>query len=392
MRITIKDSDINKYKKKNPLIMQGDISGRRNFNEGEIVDLVDTRKRFIARGYIGTQNKGNGWVLSYNKNEKIDFEFFRKKIRSAIKYREDLYKDESTNAFRIFNGEGDGIGGLTIDFYDGYYVINFYSEGIYKFRDLIINSLKERSDLKAIYEKKRFDKGGKYIDDDEFAYGKRGEFPVIVKENNIAYAVYLNKGAMVGIFTDQREVRKIIRDKYAKGKTVLNTFSYTGAFSVAAVLGNSKKTTSVDLAKRSVEMTREQFDVNNINWRKENIVVMDVFDYFKYAQRKDLKFDLTILDPPSFATSKKRRFSAAKDYKNLLVDAIKITEDKGVIVASTNCATFGMEKFKGFIEKAFKETNVKYKIVEEFTLPYDYKTIKEFKKGNYLKVLFLQLI
>jgi len=392
MRITIKDKFTNKYKNRYPLIMKEAIFGKNNFKEGEVVDLFDSRNRFIARGYIGSQNKGYGWVLTNNKNENIDLDFFKKKIDKAIKCRNELYKDETINTFRIFNGEGDGVGGLTIDFYDGYYVINFYSEGVYRLRDYIIESLKDKSDLKAIYEKKRFDKGGKYIDDDEFVYGERGEFPVIVKENDINYAVYLNKGAMVGIFTDQKEVRKIIRDKYAKGKTVLNTFSYTGAFSVAAVLGGATKTTSVDLAKRSLELTKEQFDVNNIDWEKEKIQVMDVFDYFRYAERKGLKFDLTILDPPSFATSKKRRFSAAKDYKNLLVDAIKITENKGVIIASTNCASFRMNKFKDFVEKAFKETNKKYKIVEEFTLPYDYKTIKEFEEGNYLKVLFIQLV
>src|SRR5690625_3890138 len=103
----------------------------------------------------------------------------------------------------------------------------------------------------------------------------------------MSYAVYLSDGVMVGIFLGERYVRKAIRDKYAKGKHVLNTFSYTGAFSVAAAVGGAVKTTSVDLAKRSKSKTIEQFSVNGIDYEQQDIKVMDVFDYFKYAQRSE---------------------------------------------------------------------------------------------------------
>ncbi|MCS0543269.1 class I SAM-dependent methyltransferase, partial [Aeromonas veronii] len=103
-----------------------------------------------------------------------------------------------------------------------------------------------------------------------------------------------------------------------------------------------------------------------------------------------LKFDMVILDPPSFARSKKMTFSAEKDYKNLLKEAIVITENNGIIVASTNSASFDMKKFKSFIDAAFKESNCKYEIKEEFTLPSDFQTISQFKEGNYLKVVFIK--
>ncbi|MEH7524427.1 RlmI/RlmK family 23S rRNA methyltransferase, partial [Bacillus sp. JJ1503] len=106
--------------------------------------------------------------------------------------------------------------------------------------------------------------------------------------------------------------------------------------------------------------------------------------------RKHLKFEMVILDPPSFARSKKHTFSAGKDYPALLEEAIQITEKNGIIVASTNCSTFDMKKFKGFIEKAFKQTGDKYTILEEFSLPEDFKTLKEFKEGNYLKVAIIK--
>ena len=130
--------------------------------------------------------------------------------------------------------------------------------------------------------------------------------------------------------------------------------------------------------------------MNGIDYEAQDIIVEDVFHYFKYAVKKNLKFDLVILDPPSFARSKKVTFSAAKDYTNLLKQAITITEDHGVIVASTNSAAFDMKKFKGFIKTAFQECNERYEILEEYSLPEDFRTIKEFPEGDYLKVVFIR--
>lgn len=391
IELKVKASYINQYQRHFPLINKDTIINSEDIQkEGSIIHLVEPNGKFIAKGYYGKQNKGLGWVLSDKQHENIDFSFFKKKISNAIDKRKAFFQDENTNAFRIFNGEGDGIGGITIDYYDGYYVINWYSEGAYSFKETVIDVLDEIGEYKAIYEKKRFDTKGKYINDDDFVKGERGEFPIIVKENGMNYAVYLNDGAMVGVFLDQRNVRKIIRDKYAKGKNVLNTFSYTGAFSVAAALGGAKKTTSVDLAKRSKSKTIEQFSANGIDFEEQDIIVMDVFDYFKYANRKNLVFDLVILDPPSFARSKKRTFSTAKDYPSLIKDTIAITGKGGIIVASTNNASFSMKKFKGFIDKGFKDSGTNYKILEEFDLPSDFQTDRSFPQGNYLKVVILK--
>lgn len=391
IEVQIKDKFVHKYEKGYPLIAKESILNSDVLQkEGSIIKLVDERNRFIAKGYFGKQNKGYGWVLTRNEKELITEDFFKKKFRTAYKERQSFFEDPDTTAFRFFNGEGDGIGGLIIDHYDGHYVMNWYSKGIYTFKEYVLQALQETVEVKSIYEKKRFDTKGQYVEDDDFVLGEQPEFPLLVKENGAQFAVYLNDGAMVGVFLDQRDVRKTIRDKYSKGKHVLNMFSYTGAFSVFAALGGATKTTSVDLANRSLPKTEEQFQVNSINPEEHNIVVMDVFNYFKYAIKKNLKFDMVILDPPSFAKSKKFTFSAAKDYKNLLKETIQITEDNGMIVASTNCSTFDMKRFKQFIDAAFKESNERYKILEQFSLPADFKTIPEFKEGNYLKVVFIK--
>ncbi|WP_110112704.1 class I SAM-dependent rRNA methyltransferase [Bacillus sp. CGMCC 1.16541] len=391
--LQVNETFSSKYKEGYPLIHKEALKNSKGLDsEGTIVTLVDENKKFIGKGYYGRQNKGYGWVISYNRNESFNQAFFKQKLAAAIQARSSFYQSTDTTAFRVFNGEGDGIGGFTLEYFDGYYLFNWYSKGIYTFQPLIIEALKELVEFKGIYEKKRFHTGGQYIEDDEFVAGERGEFPLIVKENDVNFAVYFNEGAMVGVFLDQRNVRQTILEKYSKGRTVLNTFSYTGAFSVFAALGGAAKTTSVDLANRSLNKTIEQFSMNEIDYEAQDIIVEDVFKYFKYAVKKELTFDTVILDPPSFARSKKFTFSASKGYKNLLKEAIAITENGGTIVASTNCSSFGMKKFKGFIKDAFKEMKMNYQLLEEFSLPSDFKTIKEFKEGDYLKVVFIKKI
>jgi 23S rRNA (cytosine1962-C5)-methyltransferase len=392
--LTIKPQYVKNYMNGYPLISKDSIvDWSKVRSEGTIVNLLDERKKFIAKGYYGIQNKGYGWVLTSKKEEEINVSYFTHKIKTAIQYREAFYHDENTTAFRVFNGEGDGVGGLTIDYFDGFYLITWYSLGIYEFREDILTALQSLVEYKGIYQKKRFDAKGQYLDDaDDFVCGSRGEFPLIVKENGVKFAIYLDDGPMVGVFLDQREVRKTIRDSYAKGKTVLNTFSYTGAFSVFAALGGSTKTTSVDLAKRSRSKTQEQFSINGIDVDAQDIIVEDVFNYFKYAVKKEILFDVVVLDPPSFARSKKHTFSVAKDYVKLLKEAIQITNKGGVIVASTNYANFNMGKFKEFIDKAFKELGGKYKIEHTFSLPKDFKVMEKFKEGDYLKVVFIRKV
>ena len=277
INLTVKPKFINQYRDGYPLIIKDAIININQLQEeGTIINLRGPNGTFIGRGYYGKQNKGYGWVLSQKENESIDEAFFKNKISSAFNQRKEFFNSLDTTAFRVFNGEGDGVGGLTVEYFDGYYVINWYSQGIYSFRDEIIKVLKEAPNMKGIYEKKRFSEKGKYIEQDDFIIGERAPMPLIIKENGVNFAIYLNEGAMVGVFLDQREVRKTIRDCYSKGKTILNTFSYTGAFSVFAALGGAKMTTSVDLANRSLPKTKEQFNINGIDPAEQQIIIDSV--------------------------------------------------------------------------------------------------------------------
>ncbi|WP_297442091.1 class I SAM-dependent rRNA methyltransferase [Sulfurimonas sp.] len=394
INLTLKPDFVEQIKNGYPLLLKEFITDwSKVTQEGTIINLRDKKNKFVAKAYYGIQNKGHGWVLSLNEKEIIDKEFFKRRLNAAIEYRKEFYADKQTTAFRVVNGEGDGLPGFTVDYFEGYYLFTWYSIGIYTLKELILDAFKESVQCTGIYQKKRFDTKGMYLDDkDDFIYGDRAPEPLLVKENGVNFAIYLDDGAMVGVFLDQREVRKAIRDKYAKDKTVLNTFSYTGAFSVFAAVGGAKSTTSVDLAKRSLTKTTEQFSINAIDLSKQKIIVEDVFLYFKYAVRKKLLFDMVVVDPPSFARSKKHTFSANRDYVKLLKEVIQITNNGGIIVASTNAANFSMMTFRGFIDKAFKDLKLRYKVLESHSLPKDFRVPEKFKESDYLKVVFIRKI
>ncbi|MHC5252584.1 class I SAM-dependent rRNA methyltransferase [Listeria kieliensis] len=388
-KIKIKKQYLSKYQNGYPLLAPEWIQSLpEGLKEGDLVDVSSPDGKFIAKGYYGKQNKGLGWIFSAEREDKLDGSFFQRVMNQALTLRKSLFDDELTTAFRLFNGEGDGLGGITVDYYDGFLLIQWYSLGIYRYKKAFLKVLSTLSFVKGIYEKKRFETSEETSD---FIWGKEAPAPLLIKENGITYATYLNDGWMTGIFLDQREVRKRIMDEYALSKRVLNTFSYTGAFSVAALYGGAAHTTSVDVAKRSLAKTTEQLEVNGMDPASQAIVVEDVFHYFKYAKRKGLQFDLVISDPPSFARTKKITFRASKDYPELLRDLIEITALNGVIVASTNYAGFSLTKFAQQVKEAFKGTKRSYKIRETFQLPTDFATLQSFPEGNYLKVLFLEL-
>ncbi|UXR78952.1 MULTISPECIES: class I SAM-dependent rRNA methyltransferase [unclassified Staphylococcus] len=377
-----------KYFNGYPLIEEEDIYQQSALKSGDLFHLKTDKGMYIATGYVGHQHKGLGWVLSYNADEEINQQFFERLFEAAKQEREYYYHIDGTNAFRLFNGEGDGVGGLTIDHYNGHLLIQWYSQGIYAFRDDIISAMTQVFEYTSIYEKTRFKdadiQGG-------FVIGEAPEFPIIIEENFTFYNVHLDDGPMTGIFLDQKEVRKKIRDYYSAERQVLNLFSYTGAFSVIAA-GQAEQTTSVDLANRSRPMTEENFGLNGIDPKTQSLYVMDTFDYFKYAERHQLSYDTIVIDPPSFARNKKKTFSVMKDYDKLIEGALPILKEHGTLVLSTNHSMYTLKAFKNMIKKTLSDKGINYQIDEVMGLPKDFKTHPHYKPSKYLKVVFVTLM
>ncbi len=388
MKLQVTKKAEHKFKKGYPLIQKEDLQQVPAQLPTDWLTLIDSKGQRLAEGYLGEQNKGIGWLLSWHG--PINQSFFQQLFEISREKRTSFEKDSLTTAYRLFNGEGDGIGGLIIDRYANYAVFSWYNETLYQKKAELLTAFRTvYPDIIGAYEKIRF--STKDLPESQFLYGEQAPEPLLVTENGVQFATYLNEGLMTGIFLDQKEVRGRLVDGFAVGKTVLNMFSYTGAFSVAAAMGGAVATTSVDLAKRSLPKTTEQFEVNHLNLAAQKIIVMDVFDYFKYASRKGLSYDMIILDPPSFARNKKKVFSVAKNYGELVKDSIDILTDKGTLIASTNAANLSLAKYKKMVITALQEKNVRYKITDTYQLPADFQVNPNFPEGNYLKVLFIEI-
>ena len=350
------------------------------------VEIYSQDGNFFGTAYLSQQNKGLGWFVS---KDKVTFNqaFFETLFRQAKEKRKSYYQDELTTAFRLFNQEGDGFGGLTVDLYGDYAVFSWYNSYVYQIRKVISEAFRQVfPEVLGTYEKIRF-KGLDY--ESAHVYGQEAPDFFTVLENGVLYQVFMNDGLMTGIFLDQHEVRGSLVDGLAMGKSLLNMFSYTAAFSVAAAMGGASQTTSVDLAKRSRELSQAHFQANGISTDDHRFIVMDVFEYFKYAKRKGLTYDVIVLDPPSFARNKKQTFSVAKDYHKLISQSLEILNPGGIIIASTNAANVSRQKFTEQIDKGFAGRS--YQILNKYGLPADFAYNKKDESSNYLKVISMKV-
>ena len=350
------------------------------------VEVHSQDGNFLGTAYLSQQNKGLGWFVS---KDKVTFNqaFFETLFRQAKEKRSAYYQDELTTAFRLFNQEGDGFGGLTVDLYGDYAVFSWYNSYVYQIRKVISEAFRQVfPEVLGTYEKIRF-KGLDY--ESAHVYGQEAPDFFTVLENGVLYQVFMNDGLMTGIFLDQHEVRGSLVDGLAMGKSLLNMFSYTAAFSVAAAMGGASQTTSVDLAKRSRELSQAHFQANGISTDDHRFIVMDVFEYFKYAKRKGLTYDVIVLDPPSFARNKKQTFSVAKDYHKLISQSLEILNPEGIIIASTNAANVSRQKFTEQIDKGFAGRS--YQILNKYGLPADFAYNKKDESSNYLKVISMKV-
>ena len=350
------------------------------------VEVQSQEGTFLGTAYLSQQNKGLGWFVS---KDKVTFNqaFFETLFRQAKEKRSAYYQDDLTTAFRLFNQEGDGFGGLTVDLYGDYAVFSWYNSYVYQIRKVISEAFRQVfPEVLGAYEKIRF-KGLDY--ESAHVYGQEAPDFFTVLENGVLYQVFMNDGLMTGIFLDQHEVRGSLVDGLATGKSLLNMFSYTAAFSVAAAMGGASQTTSVDLAKRSRELSQAHFQANGLSTDDHRFIVMDVFEYFKYAKRKGLTYDVIVLDPPSFARNKKQTFSVAKDYHKLISQSLEILNPGGIIIASTNAANVSRQKFTEQIDKGFAGRS--YQILNKYGLPADFAYNKKDESSNYLKVISMKV-
>ncbi|MGT2925204.1 class I SAM-dependent rRNA methyltransferase [Streptococcus caviae] len=383
-RLTVGSSAEKKIKRGIQLLSSKDFPNIRLTDQ--TVYLYSQAGSFLGTAYLSKQNKGVGWLVSSQK-VTLNQAYFAELFQKAKEKREALANSDLTTAYRLFNQDGDCFGGMTVDRYGQFALFSWYNAFVYQLRDQITAAFRQvYPEFLGAYEKIRF-KGPAY--ESAHLYGEKAPEHFTVTENGVSYSVFLNDGLMTGIFLDQRQVRNSLVNGLAAGKRVLNLFSYTAAFSVAAAMGGALETVSVDLAKRSKELSLAHFQANHLDMAQHQLVIMDVFAYLKYAKRHQLTFDVLIIDPPSFARNKKETFSVSKDYHKLISQGLEILAEDGLLIASANASNMTVAQFKKQLEKGFGKRQHTYLDLQQ--LPGDFAVNEKDESSNYLKVFTIKV-
>lgn len=383
-KVILKKGKEKSIERRHPWIFSGAIYGiTRELNDGEIVEISDAENNYLGTGYFSDKGSITVRILSF-KNEKFDNDFWKQKLQSAWDMRLSLLDLEQTNAFRIIHGEGDGIPGLIVDYYDKNWVLQAHSTGIFYLIEKIAETIKEnfKEYCETIYCKSSSTLPN--IGKDYFIYGNRVE--VVAKENNILFHVNWVEGQKTGFFLDQRDNRQLL-SKFSHDKKVLNTFCYTGGFSIYAMNGGAKLVTSVDISQKAVDLATKNMELN-FPKSNHNAVADDVFNFMKENHQK---YDVIVLDPPAFAKNIKSKHTATQAYKRLNIAGIKALAPRGILFTFSCSQVIDDVLFYNTIAAAAIEAGRNIRVLHKLSQGPDHPTNIYHPEGHYLKGLVLYI-
>ena len=353
---------------------------------GELVEVVDHKNNFLAIGYFSDATIAIR-IISF-ENEKINQAFWNKKIKSAFNVRKSLglTDNSSTNMYRLMHAEGDGIPGLVIDFYAGTAVIQAHTIGVYNAIEEISKALQKvyGDKLIAVYNKsaESLAKQTDEVVENEYVF-KNEEPQVIGLENDNQFNLDWIDGQKTGFFLDQRENRALIA-KYSKGKKVLNTFCYSGGFSIYALKAGAKEVHSVDSSQKAMDLTDANVTLNKC--KKHKSFTSDTLDYLK---ENTIDYDVIILDPPAYAKNQKAKHNAVQGYKRLNLMALKQIKPGGILFTFSCSQVINRKLFYDTITAAAIESGRNIRVLEHLSQPADHPVNIYHPEGEYLKGLVL---
>lgn len=385
--IVIRKNKLNSIERFHPWIFSGAIeTDTSDILEGEIVDVCDNKKRFIARGHFQPSTIAVR-VLTF-EDRPIDALFFEERIGNAVNMRLNLNLLNSTNnIFRLIHGEGDSLPGLIVDFYNGVAVIQCHSIGMFQSLELISAALQKvlGSKLTAIYSKSSDTLPARLDIENQYIFGSC-ETPHVALENGVQYNIDWVNGQKTGFFIDQRENRSLL-GKYALGKKVLNTFCYSGGFSLSAIKGGATLAHSLDSSQKAIELTNANVKLNQMEENHASIVA----DTMEYIKELPEAYDVIILDPPAFAKHRDKRHKAIQGYKRLNAHAIRQIKPGGLIFTFSCSQVVDKYLFTNTIIAAAIESGRKVRILEQLHQPADHPINAFHPEGEYLKGLVIQV-
>lgn len=375
--------------RKHPWIFSGAIRQKDDgIVDGTIVEVFSAERRFLGVGHF--QDGSISVRLVSNEPTNVDEDFYYTKIKKAFDYRKQIGVSTlpNTNVYRLVFGESDGLPGLIIDYYNNNVVIQCHSIGMHMQIDLIAKAIQKVYDgkIETIYDKSAETLPANYSSQIKNGPIVGTNTSVIVEEYGNKFSIDWVKGQKTGFFIDQRENRKLLAE-YSKGKKVLNTFCYTGGFSVFAANAGATMVHSVDVSKPAIELTKQNAELNNL--KNHDAFAVDTFDFLKDAGHD---YDIIVLDPPAFAKSRKVTHNAVIGYKRLNSEAFKIIKPGGIVFTFSCSQVINKELFFNTIVSAALDARRTIKVLHYLSQPADHPISMNFLEGEYLKgfVLYVE--
>ena len=375
-----------------PWIYREEITQKDDITNGEIIDVLNSKGKYLGTGFYNDNSKITVRLLSKNTNDLFDYEFFKRRIKYAWDMRKQVMPD--LNSVRLIFGEADGFPGLTVDKFNDVLVSQILSLGIDLRKDLIFKALIEVLEndgfnIKEIYERNDVNvRELEGLTEYKGWYGKSlQETQTIITENDIKYIVDFENGQKTGFFLDQKLNRLKVRE-FAKGRMVLDCCTHTGSFAMNAYKGGALKVVALDVSEKAINDSKKNFKLNNM---QIETICCDVFDYLKEISGKKL-YDFIILDPPAFTKSRKTINNALKGYQELNYLAMKALVRGGYLVTAS-CSHFAKEElFKDVIFKASLKADVSLKQIYVSGPAPDHPELIGVPETKYLKFFIFQVV
>ncbi len=385
--LTIAKGKDHSIQRKHPWVFSGAISSDcTELQDGDLVCLTTKKQQILGVGHFQHATIAVR-ILSFDY-ETIDVSFYEKRLLNAYQLRLRIgLLNQNNNIFRLCHGEGDLLPGLIIDYYNGVAVIQCHSYGMYRHVDLIALALQNviGKELKAIYHKSSDTLPRREQSTDAYLFGEVST-PHLAMENGVQYHIDWINGQKTGFFIDQRENRALL-GKYAKGKKVLNTFCYSGGFSMQALLHDAQLVHSLDSSKKAIALTDANVALNNFEQRHASIVD-DAMDYMKNLPED---YDIIVLDPPAFAKHRDKRHQAIQGYKRLNAHAIRQIKSGGLIFTFSCSQVVDTLLFTNTVIAAAIEAGRSCRILDQLHQPADHPIQAFHPEGAYLKGLVIQI-
>ena len=391
-QVVLHRSKTHAIKRFHPWVFSGAVKrADKGLQSGDVVEVFSDSGEYLGIGHYGT---GSVSVRIFSFAEETDLNtLWRKRLQSAYNLRTaaGLTNSLHTNAYRLAFGEGDGIPGMVIDWYNGTAVIQAHSTGMYNQREGFVEALKHvyGSKLKAVYDKSadalsKADKDAETLTG-SYLYGEPATD--LILENGHGFKIDWIKGQKTGFFIDQRDNRQLLA-QYSKGKKILNTFCYSGGFSIYALQAGAQLVHSVDSSAKAIELTEENIKLNEIEAGRHQSYTEDIFDFLRHA---DEDYDIMVLDPPAFAKSQNARHTAIKAYKRLNQAAIAKMKKGGILFTFSCSQVVDQEMFTGAVTSAAIESGRKISVLHRLTQPADHPVSIYNPEALYLKGLVLYI-